>query len=150
VGSIPTWGSMDMKIHKTAAVVVEKDGKFLLIKRPERQSDPGKWAIPGGHVEDGEPVHITAQREMQEEVGGVDSDSLEQVGQPFMHDVLGPRTGPHQHVCHAFRAKKSDEPVVDPNEAADWAWFRPEDIRRLDLTVHSERILKDLKIIDSK
>jgi len=138
--------------HKTAAVVIERDGKILLLKRPQSQSSAGKWAIPGGHVDEGEPVHIAAQREMQEEVGGV--EDLEEIGQPFVHDVDSPRYGPHQHICHIFRAKlKAElkgEPKVDPKEADDWAWFKPEDVIRLELTDYTERILKELSIIDSK
>jgi ADP-ribose pyrophosphatase YjhB (NUDIX family) len=138
-----------MIVQKTAAVVVERksDGKIILLKRPQTQSNPGEWVIPGGHVEEGEPVNITALREMKEEIGGVDDDSLEQVGMPFMHDVLGPKTGPHQHICQAFRATKSDEPVIDQTEADDWAWFNSDEITRLKLTDWTERVLKELSII---
>ena len=140
---------MEKERHKTVAVVIENGGKIFLGRKAEGQSDQGKWVLPGGHVEDGEPVNVAAQREMQEEVGGVDSDSLEQVGRPFLHETDSPRQGHHEHVCSTFRATKTGEPAVDSREFADWAWFRPEDIRRLELADWTERVLKDLGFIKS-
>jgi len=134
-----------MEMHKTIGVVIENEGKFLLLKRAQNQSDAGKWAIPGGHLEERETPNIAAIREMQEEVGGV--EDLEEVGMPFVHDVDSPRKGPHQHICHLFRATKSNEPVVETREADDWAWFKPDEIVRLELADWTKKVLKDLKII---
>ncbi len=133
-----------MITHKTVAVVIEKKGKILLIKRPQGQSDPGKWTVPGGHVEGNETVQLAAKREMKEEVGGV--EELEQVGTPFVHEVDSPRTGHHQHICSVFHATKSDEPVVDKEEADDWAWFTPEEMKRLDLAEWTKKALSLVSI----
>jgi len=48
--------------------VVHHDGKVLLV---ERSKPPwqGRWSLPGGHVEWGEPLHAAAIREVLEETG---------------------------------------------------------------------------------
>ncbi|OGO15774.1 MAG: hypothetical protein A2Z14_00450 [Chloroflexi bacterium RBG_16_48_8] len=51
-----------------AAVLIEKEGKALLVKRaniPER----GKWTLPAGFVDAGEDPQEAAQRECHEETG---------------------------------------------------------------------------------
>ena len=51
-----------------AGVVVEQDGRVLLL---ERGTEPGKgkWTFPGGYVDRGEQLEDAAVRETREEVG---------------------------------------------------------------------------------
>ncbi|OGH21377.1 MAG: hypothetical protein A2958_01075 [Candidatus Levybacteria bacterium RIFCSPLOWO2_01_FULL_38_13] len=52
----------------TACVFLYKDGKALIGKRAKTKSFlPGKWELPGGHVEFGETLEECLKREMQEE-----------------------------------------------------------------------------------
>ncbi|MGF3522070.1 MAG: NUDIX hydrolase [Candidatus Bathyarchaeia archaeon] len=46
--------------------VCTKDGKFLLLKRSV-EPFKGKWHVPGGHVEDNEPLKEALKREFKEE-----------------------------------------------------------------------------------
>jgi ADP-ribose pyrophosphatase len=48
-------------------LVLRKD-KILLVKR-KYPPNPGKWSIPGGHMELGESILETAARELEEETG---------------------------------------------------------------------------------
>ena len=54
-------------------LVINKDGQILLGKR----SDTGKWATPGGHVEDGESYDVGAMRELREETGLIGKEPKE-------------------------------------------------------------------------
>lgn len=49
-------------------VLIEKDGKYLLIRRAA-DPDKGLWSVPGGLVEVGEKVKDAAVREALEETG---------------------------------------------------------------------------------
>jgi 8-oxo-dGTP diphosphatase len=51
------------------ALIICKDKKVLLEKRKEnRRNDPGKTAIPGGHVKNGENLLQACKRELREEL----------------------------------------------------------------------------------
>lgn len=56
------------QLKVTAGVVVEKEGKILLVKR---NMDPWKscWYLPAGFVENDESPHDAAEREAHEETG---------------------------------------------------------------------------------
>jgi 8-oxo-dGTP pyrophosphatase MutT (NUDIX family) len=58
-------GIKDPKICYTAGGVLIDDGKVLLIKHKKL----GIWLNPGGHVDEGELPHETAEREFFEETG---------------------------------------------------------------------------------
>jgi len=49
-------------------VVLENKGKVLLVQRA-LEPFAGKWALPGGFVEEGETVEQAAVREVKEETG---------------------------------------------------------------------------------
>ncbi len=51
-----------------AGVVIEKEGKFLLVQEALEKSY-GKWNLPGGHVDKCENLKDTAIREAREECG---------------------------------------------------------------------------------
>lgn len=48
--------------------IVTRDGKFLLLKRSDTDpSNPGRWALPGGHCDAGEDPIDGLLRELKEE-----------------------------------------------------------------------------------
>jgi mutator protein MutT len=50
------------------AAVIERDGQFLVTRRPEGVHLAGLWEFPGGKIHDGETHHAALQREMLEEL----------------------------------------------------------------------------------
>jgi ADP-ribose pyrophosphatase YjhB (NUDIX family) len=52
-----------------AAVIVVDDDKVVLIRRAQRDRAYGRWILPGGFVDRGEPVPTAARREVVEELG---------------------------------------------------------------------------------
>ena len=65
----PSCGRVHFRDPKVAAaVLVEKEGKILLVRRvnvPEQ----GKWSLPAGFVDDDEDPALAAERECLEETG---------------------------------------------------------------------------------
>jgi 8-oxo-dGTP diphosphatase len=57
---------LDPKV--VACVIVEQDGKILLLRR-DINPQKGRWVIPGGYVDRGEVVPQAAMRETEEECG---------------------------------------------------------------------------------
>lgn len=60
----------DAAPRAAAVLVTTQDGQMLLTRRAPHVTDhPGKWAFPGGAVEDGEDDQTAAWREFYEETG---------------------------------------------------------------------------------
>jgi 8-oxo-dGTP diphosphatase len=50
------------------AIIRDEDGRILLLKRhPESDNFPGKWDLPGGKCDPGEPFWEALAREVHEE-----------------------------------------------------------------------------------
>jgi 8-oxo-dGTP diphosphatase len=59
-----------MKLYPALKAIVERDGKFLLLKRSEAEDvRKGEWDIPGGAIEFGEDPIEALRREVKEECG---------------------------------------------------------------------------------
>ena len=58
-------GDMRLIIPAVRAIILDKQGKILLIRR----SDDGRWAIPAGAIELGESISDCLKREVKEETG---------------------------------------------------------------------------------
>jgi len=50
-------------------IAVEKNGKFLCLKRAPGNTYPGIWEFPSGKLEDNETLIECAKRELLEETG---------------------------------------------------------------------------------
>jgi 8-oxo-dGTP diphosphatase len=52
-----------------SAAIVERDGRFLVTRRPRGVHLEGYWEFPGGKCGPGEPHDACLRREIQEELG---------------------------------------------------------------------------------
>ena len=51
-----------------AIIIFDEEGRVLILLRPQTVKwAPGKWALPGGHIEEGETPIEAAVRETREE-----------------------------------------------------------------------------------
>lgn len=58
-----------MKRLRVALVIVVRDGRVLVTKRPAEAHMGGLWELPGGKVRPGEEPEAAARRELLEETG---------------------------------------------------------------------------------
>lgn len=80
---------MEFKNPKpTVDVIIEHEGGVVLI---QRDNPPHGWAIPGGFVDEGEPVEAAAVREMAEET------SLDVTLDELLYVYSDPRRDPRHH-----------------------------------------------------
>jgi 8-oxo-dGTP diphosphatase len=126
-----------MILHNTASVLVEKDGKFLLVKRADGP-ELGYWAVPGGHVDKGETVYQAIVREVKEEVGKVKITKKKPV-YIFIHDIeLG-----HRHRAHVFPGKVSGR-LRAGSDAKRLGFFTIKQMKRMNLTHYTKKIFNGL------
>ncbi|MFB9253317.1 NUDIX domain-containing protein [Sphaerisporangium melleum] len=60
------WYASLPTVHVSACMLLTDDADRVLLVKPNYRS---YWAVPGGMVEDGEPPHVCAAREVGEELG---------------------------------------------------------------------------------
>jgi len=109
--------------HATIMIAVERDGRILLIRRLNEPSR-GLWALPGGHVDDGETPAQAARREASEEVPGTLTEEKELT--TFIHEVPeGEKRHPepHSHECHLFRGRLEGDARTG-SDAGEHMWIR--------------------------
>ena len=110
----------------TAAI--EKNGKFLLVKRSEKEANyPGKWIFPGGKVEVGEDALQGLLREIKEETGLEVEDKAAMIRTyHFTRSDGGNALGFNFVLQWKSGEVKLGEGLVD------YAWIFPEEIEKYD------------------
>jgi len=105
-------------------VLLEAEGRILLMRRAGTGFFDGLYSLPGGHVEAGESVTMAAQREALEELGvALPQGDLATVG--VMH-----RLSDTNRIDFFVRpARWAGRPVIgEPDKCDDLAWFARDDL----------------------
>jgi len=108
-------------VHGVVAVV-ERGGRFLMIRRAPGVIAPGAWCFVGGAVEPGESQADALVREFAEEVGG----RIRPVACVWQDEQ------PEKRLRLFWWRAELDETLLRPNESevAEIAWLTPAEIRR--------------------
>jgi 8-oxo-dGTP diphosphatase len=128
--------------HPTVGVpiIIIKDNKILLGKR-SRDSIfyIGYWGLPGGILNYGEKMQQAAKRELKEELG-VEAEVIK-TGKTYerlpnkeckMHGI---------DIVHYCKLKGEPKPK---DETKEIKWFKPEQIRKMNLAyIHKEILIKE-------
>lgn len=108
------------------AMILNKDGKFLLIKSPKWQN---KFVCAGGHIEWGEKIENALIREVEEEVGIKVKDPVFLKTREF---VFSPEYVTERHILSLNYLMTTDadedDVKIDNNEAVEYKWMTPEEI----------------------
>lgn len=102
-----------------AIVTLEATPRVLLIQRKDAPF-AGSWALPGGFVEENEPLDDAARRELKEETG-VEGVELTQLG-AFGDPGRDPR-GWTVTIAYLARVRPGDVEPIAADDAVDAAWF---------------------------
>ncbi len=112
-------------ISVVTAIIKNKDGKFLIVKRKKNENIHGSlWVFPGGKVEDNEDLFSALKREIKEEVGLDILDEKEQISE---YEYEGPDGEITVGTCFLVKAK--NEKIVLCEDLEDFAWISKEDFK---------------------
>jgi len=131
-------GETDFYVSSHA--LINKDGKYLVIKRAETENYmPLKWDVPRGTIDAGEDTITCLQREVLEEAGlKVEIDRL-----IFAYTNLD--GFPKHHVVHLVYLCNyvSGEVRLEPTEHSEYKWLTKEEIKDLDTIAFLNALTKD-------
>jgi len=125
-------------------VIFNAEREVLLTRRSAKVREPGKWCLPGGHLEIGERFDVAMAREIEEEVSlrvrrqqlfGLYSDpSLTVTSQRVPEGYFA------QFLCAAFLVTAFEGEVVPNDEVDDWDWFEIENLPDPMMKSHPVRV----------
>lgn len=119
---------------RVVAAVVERDGRYLVARRPPHHRHGGLWEFPGGKVEPGESDQQATARELREELAVQVLD-------------VGPIVAHHADPGTAFvivfrRTDIEGDPQAIEHSAL--AWCTVEELRRLQMAPSDTRFVAGL------
>ena len=120
-------------------VVVDVDGRVLLLRYDDPPPMGVHWATPGGGIEPGETEREAALRELGEETGWTELEVGEELGRT--QRVVERRAGPvvQDEVHLAVRLPDAQRPLDEAghgvDEIAGWAWLTRAEVAALDVPV---------------
>ncbi|MDE2258717.1 MAG: Nudix family hydrolase [Betaproteobacteria bacterium] len=105
------------RVEVVVAVLVDRQGRYLLTQRPPGKVYAGYWELPGGKVEPGETLRAALVREIREELGVEIRDAFPWITRHFEY--------PHAPVrLHLFRVTQWAG-LPQSLEAQKLAWQGP-------------------------
>jgi 8-oxo-dGTP pyrophosphatase MutT (NUDIX family) len=111
------------------STAIEKDNKFLILKRAKHDTKPGMWEFPGGKIEDKESVEDCCKREVFEE-SGLKTNEIKYIG----YSERCSSSSKNLHViAHHFHCKNFDGDVRLSNEHEDFKWITRKEILSMNM-----------------
>jgi 8-oxo-dGTP diphosphatase len=120
-----------------AAVLIEKDGRFLLGLR-NKQNAFGTWVIPGGGVGWGETIQDAAVREIKEETN-IDVEIVRFIG----HKEIINLPGSYHSVVFYYLAKPKHMDVKASDDISEARFFSIEEIKKLPILESVQWVLQE-------
>jgi 8-oxo-dGTP diphosphatase len=126
--------------HKHLAYCwIARGDEVLFLRRGPGVFLAGRWELPGGTVEPGEPFEATAVREVAEETG-LRVRVTGELARGSWPDVAG--RAMRIHACvYTVDEDGLGAVVLNPEEHDDFAWLTPAQARDLPLPDHFRRLL---------
>jgi nucleoside triphosphatase len=122
----------------TGVFIFNLQGQLLLL---QSHKWPGKYVVPGGHVELGERIEEAACREAKEEVGLDVHDLRFLCWQEFIYD---PAFWKHRHFIFFDYSCRVDSTDVRLNDEAEtYIWIEPEKALELPIDSYTRVSIKE-------
>lgn len=142
----------------TRCIIKNKEDKIILVKHKWKDF----WVLPGGHIEKKENIYTAIKREIKEELWvsikilwkklGLEVDWIKEKPLPiciYKLDCKNKKWKKENRLEYIFYARIKDEIIkTQIDEVAEYKWFTPEEIEKLEDTYPSVKWL--VKLITNK
>jgi len=125
-----------------ACVLLDRDGRVLLAKRPQGRPLAGLWEFPGGKVEAGERPEDALIRELCEELG------VAIAGQDLIPLTFASHTYPDFHLLMPVYLCRRWQGKITAHEGQELTWVMPDELHLYDMPPADDplkAILRDLR-----
>ena len=119
----------------TVCAILQKDGKFLLVKRVY---DPykGRWCLPGGHVDEYELAQSAVAREVKEET----NLDFKPKFYKYFDEILRAESWHAVVLIYTGQFSGEEKPGEDSGEVK---WFTRDEIKKMNLAFNHKFIIND-------
>ena len=114
-------------------IVLNKEGKVLLLRRAAGSTGEGRWCLPGGKVDYGDTVEQAAARELEEETG-LHAVDLRFV---FYQDSLPPTPGA-MHCINLYLQCGFEGVLTLNDESIEAAWIDRGELSRYNIVFRND------------
>jgi 8-oxo-dGTP diphosphatase len=130
---------MSAEAKSVVAAVIEKEGAYLVCRRPLHKRHGGLWEFPGGKIEKGESFLDAARRELREELA---MHATAESGLRF--SVLDQASG---YVINFVDIKAEGEPKLLEHMAL--AWMSAVELKELNLAPSDRKFVDHIQVSGS-
>lgn len=136
---------MNRNIAVTLECFIQKDGKYLMLKRdPAKRIMPGVWMAPGGKREFNEGLFACARREVYEETGlRIKNLRIKATGNAYLRDL------DQELYFHFIFTDYAGGKVKKDCPEGRLVWCTPTEIIQLDSVLAEIKLLGDRLFSDS-
>ena len=114
---------MEYPVPVVRLIIVNSEGKVLILKRHNSEYATGQWCLPGGKVDYGDTLEETVRKELREET----SLTCTSARFLFFQDSLPLEAGKMHCINLYFECTATGEILLN-EESSEFAWIGPSDI----------------------
>jgi 8-oxo-dGTP diphosphatase len=122
--------------------ILIENGKLLLVKRA-KEPDLGKWAVPGGRIEENETAEECLKREFKEETG-LDVEPVKLIG-----IYSDPARDPRKIIGAAYITRRTGGEIKAGDDAGEVKWFKLDELPS-EMAFDHRKIIKDAIALPSR
>ncbi|MBS3057803.1 MAG: NUDIX hydrolase [Candidatus Diapherotrites archaeon] len=121
--------SAKLHIVSVVAVIPNKDGKILVLKRSDREiAYPGLYTFPGGKIENNDTIEETLIKEVKEEAGLVLKPGKILLKDKAFTRPDGQTVKVFSYLCFA---ENPESIKIDKNDFTDFKWISLQELKQL-------------------
>lgn len=129
-------------LHYSVGMIIERDGKYLLIDRAVK---PFGFAMPAGHIEEEETPGEACVRETIEEVG-VQPENIQLLYEGALENNWCSR-GVGIHYWYIYKCEIKEEPKLFIVEEKSIGWYSPKEMQKMEYEFAARHWFTELGVL---
>jgi len=129
--------TQEYPIPAVRAILENKQGRFLFLKRAEDSTSGNKWCLPGGKINPGENLENTCVSELREETG-LEISNLKFIFSEGSHPSEEIK---YSYIIAYFTAEYKGEVKIN-EESLEARWIKPEEMNQYPIAFENDKVIE--------